>query len=271
MYKGVHLQMDQETNYYETGKFDPVWGPQYAPINPTITQSNSYSSIGNSIYHGLTVSMTKRYAHNFQAQVNYTFSKAIDDNVDFNSQFESFFPTRLNLERGLSAYDIRHNFVANAVYNTPFKAGSGEPFFSRVFADMTFSPVVRLHSGIPFTIRVPGASNGTLGHSLYARPWYVERNTGIGPDFYGFDARLTKSFFINRETGFRCEFIAEGTNLLNHTNFSSVNDQFSPGDPFLLTGPFNVHGNKNLGPTTPLGFTSAFPGRQIQFGLKLIF
>ncbi|MBZ5609441.1 MAG: carboxypeptidase regulatory-like domain-containing protein [Acidobacteriia bacterium] len=269
MYKGVHIQLDQETNFYETGVISPEWGPQYAPINPSITQSNSYSSIGNSIYHGLTVSLTKRYAKNFQGQVNYTFSKAIDDNTDFNSQFASFFPTRLNLERGISAYNVPHNFVANLVYNTPFKAGSGEPFWSRLFADMGFAPILHMRSGIPFSIRVPGAANGTLGHNLYARPWYVERNTGIGPNFYDFDARLTKSFYINRDNGFKCDFIAEATNLLNHTNFSSVNDQFSVGDPFLLTGPFNVTGNKSLGPTSPLGYTSAFAGRQIQLGLRL--
>jgi hypothetical protein len=50
-----------------------------------------------------------------------------------------------------------------------------------------------------------------------------------------------------------------------------VNDQFSPSDPLLVTGPFDVKGNKSLSPNTPLGFTSAFPGRQIQFGLKLVF
>jgi len=271
MYKGVHIQLDQETNYRETGAIDPVWGPQYVPIDPTITQSNSYSSIGNSMYNGMTVSLTKRYAHNLQAQVNYTFSKAIDDCTDFNSQFASFFPTRLNLERGISAYNVPHSFVANAVYNTPFKAGSGESVWSRILADFAVSPIVHLRSGIPFSIRVPGAANGTLGHNLYARPWYVSRNTGIGPDFYDFDMKITKTLYIDRDRGLRLEAIAEGTDLLNHTNFSSVNDQFSVGDPFLLKGPFNVTGNKNLGPTTPLGFTSAFPGRQIQFGLRFAF
>ncbi len=270
MYKGVHIPVDQETNYRETGQIDPVWGPRYTPINPLIIQSNTYSSIGNSTYNGLTASLIKRYTRNFQAQVNYTFSKAIDDNVDFNSQFASFTPTRLNLDRALSAYNIKHNFVANAVYNTSFKAGSGEPFWSRMFADIGFSPILRMHSGLPFTIRVPGAANGTLGHSLYARPWYLSRDTGIGPDFYDLDARLSKAFYINRDKGVRVDFIVEGTNLLNHTNFSSVNDQFSPNDPFLMTGPFNVKGNKNISPASPLGFTSAFPGRQIQFGLKLI-
>ena len=268
MYKGVHLQLDQETNYRETGQIDPEWGPQYVAINPSIIQANTYSSIGNSMYNGLTVSLTKRYSRNFQGQINYTFSKAIDDVTDFNSQFASFFPTRLNLERGLSAYNVPHNFVANAVYTSPLKAGSGASIWAHIFADTTFSPVVHLRSGIPFTVRVPGAENGTLGHNLYARPWYVERDTGIGPAFYDFDARLVKSLYIDRDRGIKLELIGEGTNLLNHTNFSSVNDQFSAGDPFLLTGPFNVQGNKNLSPATPLGFTSAFPGRQMQAALR---
>jgi hypothetical protein len=99
----------------------------------------------------------------------------------------------------------------------------------------------------------------------------LERNTGTGPNFYDFDLRLAKAFYIDRDRGLKFDFLIEGTNLLNHTNFSSVNDQFPVGDPFLATGPFNVTGNKSLSPATPLGFTSAFPGRQIQFGLKLVF
>ena len=268
MYRGVHLQVDQEVNFKETGAFDPVWGPQYAAINPSITQNNLYSSIGNSTYHGMTVSLTKRSSHNLQGQFNYTFSKAIDDVTDFNSQFASFFPTRLYLERGISAYNIKHNFVGNAVYTMPFKAGRDQSFFSRVLADMTLSPIVYLRSGIPFSVRVPGAANGTLGHSLYARPWYVPRNSGIGPDFYDFDLRLAKAFYLDREKGLKLDLVIEGTNLLNRTNFSSVNDQFAVGDPRLLTGPFNFTGDRNLSPSSPLGFTSAFPGRQVQFGLK---
>ncbi len=138
---------------------------------------------------------------------------------------------------------------------------------------MTLAPILQMRSGVPFSIRVPSAINSTPpnGHDLYARPWYVERNTGIGPDYYAFNMRLTKDFYIDRERGLKLQAIVEGTNLLNHTNFSSVNDIFSPGDPFLLTGPFNVTGNKSLSPTDPLGFTSAFPGRQLQFGLQFAF
>lgn len=265
-YRGVHLPVDQEINYQETGVWDPEWGPQYTPINPNVVQNNAYSSIGNSTYNGLTGSFTKRYSANFQMQANYTFSKAIDDVTDFNSQFASFFPTRLYLERGISAYNVKNNFVTNAVYRTPYKAGNG--FAASILADIMLSPIVYLRSGVPFDIRVPGAENGTQGESLYARPWYVPRTSGIGPDYYDFDLRLTKAFYFDRERGTHIDAIVEGTDLLNHTNFSSVDDEWAVNDPFLLTGPFNVSGNKNLPATSPLGFMSSFPGRQLQFALK---
>ena len=263
MYRGVHIQMDQETNYRETGVIDPVYGPQYAPINPSITQQNSYSSIGNSIYHGMTTSLTKRFSRGLQFQTNYTWSKSIDDVTDFNSQFASFWPTRLYLDRGISAFNIKNNFTANAVYTTP-----GRNWLVR---DITISPIVYARSGIPFTITVPGAANGTAGHSLYARPWYVARNTGLGPAFYSFDLRVEKAVFISRERGLAVRLTAEGSNLLNHTNFLAVNNVFPVGDPRLLSGPFNLTGQQSLSASQPLGFTAASNPRQIQFGLRIAF
>ena len=59
MYRSVHIQLTQETNYRETGVIDPIYGPQYAPINPAIAQSDTYSSIGDSIYNGLTTSLSQ--------------------------------------------------------------------------------------------------------------------------------------------------------------------------------------------------------------------
>ena len=161
------------------------------PINPHITQANTYSSIGNSTYNGLTSSLTKRYSRNFQFQANYTFSKSIDDVTDFNSQFASFTPTRLYLERGLSAFNIKHNFVANAVYTT-----SGPRWIS----GLLLSPIVTARSGIPFSVTVPGAQNGTEGHSLYARPIYIPRDSGLGPAFYSFDMRVSKAFSFKADS-----------------------------------------------------------------------
>ena len=187
-----------------------------------------------------------------------------------------FRPTRIDLERGVSAFNITHNFVASAVYVTPFRPGGNA--LSRIFADISMSPILAIRTGIPFTLRVPGLQNGTLGESLYARPWSAGRNTGIGPDFYGLDMRVTKSMYIRRDSGLKLDLMVEGTNILNRANFSAVNDMF-PADPAYVlpngstlgTGPYNVHGVRASDPLQPLAFKSAFDPRQIQFGIRLVF
>lgn len=278
MYRGVHLQLARDGNVQETGVIDPFVGPIYTRIDPNLVQREVYSSIGNSIYHGVTTSLTHR-SRPLQFQASYTFSRSIDDNIDFNNDFMPFRPTRMKMERGLSTFNIKHNFVASAVYSTPFQAGSGN-FLARALADITLSPVVSLRSGIPFTIRVPGMQNGTLGENLYARPWSAGRNTGLGPNYYAADLRFTKSIYIRRDAGVKVDFLVEGTNILNHTNFAAVNDVF-PADPNpfslgpytvnLLNGPYRFRGSKLLDRSQPLGFKAAFDPRQVQFGLKFIF
>ncbi len=279
VYRGVHIQLPHEVNYVETPctptstqvacRNPSVFGPLFARIDPAITQNNIYKSIGNSIYHGMTASLTKRYSHNVQFQVNYTYSKAIDDQTDFNSAFAAFLPTRLDLERAVSAFDIRHNFVANGVFRSPFKAGSDQNFLSRALADITVSPIVFLRSGIPFTLRIGTDVNGDT-HGTYDRPFLASRNTGKGANFYSADLRLSKQFYINRDSGFRVEFVSEVTNLFNRANFLSVNDVIGPNSPFL-SGPFNLEGSKSIDRTSPLGYDAVAGSRQFQFALKIAF
>ena len=62
------------------------------------------------------------------------------------------------------------------------------------------------------------------------------------------------------------QVMAEGFNILNRTNFGSVNNVVG-----VIAPPFNLRGNRALSPSQPLGFTSAFPKRQLQFGVRLNF
>ncbi|HLG15931.1 MAG TPA: TonB-dependent receptor [Blastocatellia bacterium] len=270
MYRGIHIQVPHEVNYVESPVPSPTFlntGPNFVRIDPTITQNNIYKSIGNSVYHGLTASLTKRFSNNFQFQANYTLSKAIDDNTDFNSAFAAFIPTRLDLERALSAFDIRQNFVVNGIVQLPFKSGEGHNIVARAFADTTITPIMFLRTGIPFTVRFGRDVNGDT-HSLYDRPFRASRNSGRGDSFFSLDMRVTKQFFISRDSGVRIDFITEGTNLTNHTNFLSVNDVLGvTPDP----GVYNLGGSASLPRTTFLGYTSASAGRRIQFGFKVGF
>jgi hypothetical protein len=83
--------------------------------------------------------------------------------------------------------------------------------------------------------------------------------------------RISKAFTLKPDSAARIEVSAEAVNLLNHTNFISVNNVFGVGDPRLTTGPFNFTGSKTISPADPLGFTAASNPRQFQFGLKVAF
>ncbi len=300
MYHGLHIQMPVEINYRETGAVDPFTGPQYTAIDPTILQKVGYKSIGKSIYHGMTVSLNKRYSNGLQFGANYTFSKTLDDAIDFSSSQVWFRPSRLNLYRTVSVFDFPHVFTMNGVYNTPFKAGAGHNFLSRVFADMTFGPILTLRSGIPFSIRLPNLNNGAASTDRnFATPFAASRNTSRGDHLYSMDLRIQKTMFVIRDRGVKVNLIADGVNIFNRANFNKVWDDFTSKNPYptgfnnalpntspvitfdngatmnILTGPFKVNGFKPTSFTQlsgrPGAFVSAGTPRQIQFGLQVMF
>lgn len=288
MYHSLHVEQVLEVNYVRdtSAPIDPFVGPLYvarpgvtaSEPNSSIFQNNAFSSGGSGIYHAGTLSLTRTFAGGLQFQANYTFSRAIDDTSDFSSLSTPFRPDMLNLDRARSDFDVAHNFVANAVYTIPIHAGSGG-LASRLLADITISPIMTAHSGLPFTLLVPGMANGTIGHNANARPWYEGRNDGIGPGYRSLDVRVSKTV-LHRESG-RLDVIFQGQNLLNRTNFAAVNNNFPadpsyplPGGGTLENGPYNVQGfmpTSVLQFSQPLAFTAADPARQISLALRFAF
>jgi hypothetical protein len=123
-------------------------------------------SDGNSIYHGLTVNVQKRFGHGFEFLSSYTWSHTIDDSTDLQSPLEpqdSRFPF---YERGNSDFDQRHRWVTSGVFQAP-GAHSGESAWKHLVADFTVAPIIEVSSGRPYTVITGtdyrldlGASNG---------------------------------------------------------------------------------------------------------------
>ncbi len=303
-YGGVHIQEIQEANFVPSGAFDPFVGPIYMPKpgatggepNSTIVQNDETTSAGHSTYNGLTASLSKRYGHGLQFQINYTWSKAIDNVSDFSSQSTPFRPGLLNLDRSISDFNIKNSLVANAVYTSPMHHG-GDSFARNLYSNFVIAPVVQVRDGVPFTELVPGiggpASNGNSSHTSEARPFNEGRNLGIGPSYSTFDLRVSRGITLKRDTPLRLNLIAQSSNVLNHTNFTSVQNIFPntavtnaaglttsaivptpEGNVNLLNGPYNLKGFRPVGAaqlTSPLAFKTAAPPRQISFGLELAF
>jgi hypothetical protein len=220
-------------------------------------QNNVYSSAASAIYQGGILEINKHFSNHFTLLVNYTYSKAIDNATDFNSDYSPFNATCLKCDRSLSDFDQRHKFVIAGVIQSPWD-------HSRVFGGFALSPIFTYNTGHPFNLLAGADINGD-GHFTNDRPPGAGRNTGIGPDYTNLDMRLSRSFKVAEKATLL--LTAEGFNIANHTNYSSVNNivgaAFAP--------PFTVHGTATLSPSQPLGFTAAFPNREIQLGVRLTF
>jgi hypothetical protein len=299
----VHLQDPLEVGFVNSGKSDPLLGPILAPNpannpliggQPKFETLTSYCACGGAIYHAGTVSLTRRFADNLQFQTNYTFSKAIDDVLDFSSFNSSYFPTSPGKDRAVSPFNISHIFTTTAVYTTPFRYNSGS-FLTRALADISLSPIVSLRSGTPYELfdspATGFAGNGLVQEALnQARPFNAPRDSGILPWNYRWDQSFKKDFRLSKDhEAMRLQASVTIANVLNHTNFTGVNGIFPAGTaataaatPFpnggnLLNGPYNLRGVKSLDfngtipGTVPLSFNSADIARQIQLGLRFAF
>ena len=104
-----------------------VWSPPFFK-DPLLFQGNVYESTGNSFYHAMTLEVTRRFSSHVRFTGNYTLSKAIDEVLDYNSDFQANDQLNLRAERALSSFDQRHKFVAYAFLEGPQdSAGGGIP------------------------------------------------------------------------------------------------------------------------------------------------
>ena len=120
------------------------------------------TSTGNSVYHAFTMTVTKRFAQNFELLSGWTYSHTIDDSTDLSTLLNPQDNSNPNAERGNSDFDQRHRWITSAVFlSSHHKSDSG--FWSKVFADFTVAPIIEVASGRPYNILIGFDTNLDLG------------------------------------------------------------------------------------------------------------
>ncbi len=279
--RGIYLTRNRDVNQFKatgaTNANNPGGGPSFVrSFNPAIStdfvnsfrfQDNLYESSANSFYNAGTFVLRKRFTQNYSILAHYTLSKTIDEVTDFNSDFSAQNPLNLRADRALSSFDQRHRVVITGVLQTP---KFGDSVASNIFSNFVLAPVFNYGSGRPFNLLLGFDANND-GRSQSDRPGAVGRNTGKGESIATFDMRLSRRFKFSERR--YLEIIGEGFNLLNRTNLQGVNNTVGglsiAARNELIVG--TARGNRNVAPTTPLGFTSAGQARQFQFGARFGF
>jgi outer membrane receptor protein involved in Fe transport len=224
---------------------------------------------GQSNYHSLQLSASRRFVRGLALQASYTFSRSIDNvTTPRNSYADS------RMERALSDFDRTHVLVLSYVYEFPqFRGSSG--LLKHLLGGWQISGISRFESGTPSSITIPGdmAGVGTSGQrpnvtgpiklektqlrwfsgsfSLPAQGTFgsLGRNVVRGPGINNWDVSFSKRMAIRENISL--QFRAEFFNLFNHTQWNEVSASL---------------GSANFGQVT-----SARDPRITQLGLRLIF
>lgn len=294
--RGIHLTGIQNFNI---ARFEILpdgrkfWPGNTQRFNPAFSSYELRTFGATSSYHSLQLRANKRFSKGLQFQGSYTFSKNIDITSETQIAAAGFMdPYDMKRDRGLSDYDVRHNFSFNYTYDLPIGSTLTGPA-GTILRGWQINGLLNVQSGVPVNIgesfnrsrnlnlvafsgnferpdlKAGAKSNPVLGGpDRYIDPSSFQvqeigtlgnlgRNTVIGPGLATFDFSLIKNIYIteSRYVQFRAEFF----NLFNRANFGAPNPSVFTDASGIPSGSF--------GRITDTTTTS----RQIQFALKLIF
>ena len=233
-----------------------VFGPDFGSVELQRT-------IANASYNALEATLNYR-AHGLDLLGSYTYSKSIDQSAGLP---EPVNPVNPSLSRGLSAFDLRQNFVASFHYALPGREGNG--LLSRAVTGWAVSGIARFTSGLPVTLlnnndtsllgTIPNGINNNgvdtpewSGQSLrlntnprggaavfdasqFSLPALgtmgnARRRFFSGPGMENVDVALARSFLVKDSRVL--EFRAEAFNVMNHAQFfgaAAVDGNISSG------------------------------------------
>ena len=260
--RGLHLISSYNTNI----------NPDGTRPDPTRGNIKPYSSKFDSYFDGLAVSYLQRPVSWGSVRISYTWSKAIDDVGEF------FFSSPINnfdfrMDRSRSDDDQRNRVVFNAILNSP--TTKAESLVGRLTHDWVLSGILQYFSTLPFNI-VTGANTkqattqrpcapgfsltagGGTNPCTEAQPGAViGRNAGTGFDFFGLNARLSRTFALTDRVN--VEAMAEAFNSLNHRNNMIPNATWG-------SGTYPTIPNSTFGQPTAVG-----DPRNVQLGARINF
>jgi len=110
-----------------------------------------FKAIGNSAYDGLESHLEKRFTHNFQAGLSYTFSHAHDEQSDIGLFFTGNDPNHIRNSYALADFDRTNVFSANFLVGLP-NAAHAHSLLSYAANDWKLSGIVIAQSGEPFSL-----------------------------------------------------------------------------------------------------------------------
>ena len=258
-------------------------------VDPRYGKILSIENGGQSWYNALAVQVMKRMSHGLSAQLNYTWSHAIDDgneqgasNNISNTFLNSTFNGNYGLDKGSSTLDQRHRVSLNWLWRPTFTTSTST--FSKYFVNgWELSAITTLASANPASATINSASTAlgaefpgiqlsqsTLnGSGGWNRVPFLPVNSLDIDQTYNVDARITRSLPFGERVKANLSFEAfNAFNTIHNTGIQTAAYSVSGNilKPVLTNGVSHV-GDGNASQ----GFPDGTNARRMQVALRITF
>ncbi|HWX53582.1 MAG TPA: carboxypeptidase regulatory-like domain-containing protein [Verrucomicrobiae bacterium] len=121
--------------------------------NPAFGQVLSMQSGQTASYNGLQISATQRTSHHLSFNAFYIYSKTFDSVQLQNSTTQGLVQNFavVSEDRGLADTDMRHQLVLSMIWQPDYYDGRSS-LLRQIVNGWSVSPILKLHSGFPFTV-----------------------------------------------------------------------------------------------------------------------
>ena len=234
--------------------------------NSTYRNNSQYSSVAESTYHGLHLSLVQRPTTWASLRVDL-HAVEVDEQRRRGVLQLAGRSHGHHAGLGRSDDDQRHRLVINGTVNTPMSPATTA--WEHISHGFQVSGFLQYYSSLPFNItsgvaNLQGTTSRPLANGATTAPNFdvravtlISRNAGIGSDFFSLNLRLSRAFRITG--GVRIEGLVEAFNLTNRANALTRNATFGPAS--YPTNPVSTFNQ----------VTAVGEPRTFQFGLRLTF
>jgi Carboxypeptidase regulatory-like domain len=282
--------------------FIPAGAPR---ANPTIANTWTWFSVGNSSYHALQVDLRRRFSHGLSVRGVYTLSKALDDGDSLNQTTAGNAPGlvsnpfNLAADKGLATYDARNVGVVNVLYDLPFGRGQSfardvEGWRDKLVSGWMVSSIVTAQSGFPFTPQLsynpsnngdtrnpvrPFLNPNFTGPVVLGNPnqWFNPNAFIAPPSTSGFYGNLGRDTYIGPGLAtwdfsvLKNTRIHESLNLQFRAEMFNLLNRANFNTPNLIVfTPPTASNPTGLSGTAGAITSTSTTARQVQFALKLL-
>ena len=237
--------------------------------NPAFNSIRFIDTGANTSYHALVTNYVHRLSAGLTVGASYTWSHSISDAPEANS-YEFSNPiadsTNRKFDRGNSSINRPNSFTLSTVYQPSTELSNR--LLKGLINGNTFALLTNASSGDQQNITTSTVLNNDVVATQ--RPLFTRRNSVRTPGIFQADMRYTRDFGAIKDR-FIPQLFVEANNLLNRSNFTSINT----GATVYTSA--NAPTPAQIGAITPTGAPSLIPtasvleARILQFGAKITF